>query len=433
MITRQRARCLLLLFLISCLQLGLISVETRAQIECSIASLDYPSEAIGGRSFSLMVTVDHSFPQFTTYSLRVDAWEGEYSSSRSWYFSDALAGGKIVEVSGAGSRKFSLDIAAPSTSKQWSITVIASYKASYQTTWYYLGSKGGYRSFSVLIYTKSQVSLKTSPSEVARYAKMLGEGEYDSEAMVTLKVDKIVQGASGTRYVFMFWIVDGRRYDTEAPTIRVDRRQVTATAEFKVQHQLVVKSEFGNSQGSGWYDAGSTAAFSVTSPVGFGIQQIFERWSGDSSSTSPQSTIVMNSPKTVVAVWRPDYTVLIIIVLGVVGGSVAVIGFMVYSRRRKAAAPAAPLGVVHPEAGPAGIPSKPVPEAAAAVKEVKEVPVPKMIPITEQAPTLDDRVYNYIVEHEGTIALSQAAKDLGISLSELNATIERLRSQGRLG
>jgi len=45
---------------------------------------------------------------------------------------------------------------------------------------------------------------------------------------------------------------------------------------------------------------------------------------------------------------------------------------------------------------------------------------------------LDERVYNYIVEHEGTIALSQAAKDLGITVDELNAAIERLKSQGRL-
>ena len=428
-ILMRSRRGLLFLLVLTCLQVGLLCVETRAQVTCRVASLDYPSEVKGGRSFTLTATVDYSFP-YGTYSIRVDVFEGS-SQTGTIYFKDAVAQGESTSVSGTGSRRLSVQLTAPFSSKEWLLTFYAHYQAWYGgTSWYRTGE--GYKTFTVSVYTKCQVWLKTSPSEVARYAKMSGEGQYDPETYVTLKADKIVSGATGTRYVFLYWMVDGVRYDTEAATIHVDRRQITAVAEFKVQYQLVVKSEFGTPQGSGWYDERSVAMFSVTSPVGFGIQQVFERWSGDSSSTSPQSTVLMNSPKTVVAVWRPDYTVLIFIVLGVVGGSVAIVGFMVYSRRKKAAAPAAPLGVVHPEAGPAGIPSKPVPEAAA-VKEVKEVPVPKMIPITEQAPTLDDRVYNYIVEHEGTIALSQAAKDLGISLSELNATIERLRSQGRLG
>ena len=427
----RKTRYLLVVFLLACLQLALLSVETRAQVTCRIASLDYPPEVMGGRRFNLAVTVDHSF--WTKHSLRVDVWEGVWDSSkRYWYFRDAVAGGEIVEVSGTGSRKFYLDLTAPSTSKEWSLTVIASYQAPYETSWTYLGAQGGAKSFSIVVYTRCQIWLKASPSEVARYAKMLGEGEYDADAMVALKVDRIVLGPSGTRYVFLFWTIDGRRYDTDAPTIRADRRQITATAQFKVQYELSVKSDFGNLQGSGWYDEGSTATFSVTSPVGFGIQYVFERWSGSLASTSPTSVIVMNSPKTVVAVWRTDYTVLIVMILGVVSVSVAAIGFIAYSRRRKAVGPAAPLGVVHPEAPPAGVPSKPVPETAAAVKEVREVPTPKIVPITEQAPPLDDRVYSYIVEHEGTIALSQAAKDLGISLDELNAAIGRLKSQGRL-
>jgi len=347
-------------------------------------------------------------------------------------FSSFTTESEIVDVSGAGYKTFSIQLTAPYTSKEWPLTAYACYKGPQHTSWYYFPDAGGYRSFSVLVYTKCQVWLKSSPSQVTRYAKMSGEGEYDLDTAVSLRVDRMVQGPTGTRYVFLYWIVDGVRYDTEAPTIRVDRRQITATAEFKVQHYLAVKSEFGNPQGSEWYDEGSSATFSVTSPVGFGVLYIFERWTGDSSSTSPESTVLMNSPKTVTAVWRTDYRVLIVMILSVAGVSVAALLLFHAFSRRKAAAPAAPLGVVHPEAPPAGVPSKPVPETAAAVKEVKEVPVPKMIPITEQAPTLDDKVYDYVVEHEGTIALSQAAKDLGISLSELNATIERLKSQGRL-
>jgi len=426
----RRTRYLLVLFLLICLQVSLLSVETSAQVTCRVASLDYPSEVRGGRPFTLTATVDYSFP-YGTYSIRVDVFEGAYQTG-TIYFKDAVAQGESTSASGTGSKRLSVQLTAPFSSKEWLLTLYAHYQTWYGgTSWY--RTDVGYKTLTVSVYVKCQVWLKTSPAEVARYTKMSGEGVYDPETYVTLKADRMVSGATGTRYVFLYWMVDGVRYDTEAPTIRVDRRQITAIAEFKVQYELVVKSEFGGPRGSGWYDERSVATFSVTSPVGFGIQQVFERWTGDSTSTSSSSTIVMNSPKTVVAVWRADYTIAIVAILGVVGASGAAIGFIAYSRKKRAAAPAAPLGVVRPEAAPAGVAAKPVPEAApSAVKEVKEVPTPKIIPIAEAAPPLDERVYNYIVAHEGTIALSQAAKDLGITLDELNAAIDRLKSQGRL-
>ena len=78
-----------------------------------------------------------------------------------------------------------------------------------------------------------------------------------------------------------------------------------------------------------------------------------------------------------------------------------------------------------------GVSAKTVPEAAPTVKEVKEVPTPKITP-TVEAPTLDEQVYNYIVEHQGEISLSQAAKDLGITVDDLHAAISRLKNQRRL-
>ena len=50
-------------------------------------------------------------------------------------------------------------------------------------------------------------------------------------------------------------------------------------------------------------------------------------------------------------------------------------------------------------------------------------------PVEEAA---DERVYRYVMERGGTISLSQAASDLGISKEELKEAISRLRSAGRL-
>jgi len=425
---KRSKKWLALLVLLTCLQVTLSIVETRAQVECSIASLDYPSEVIGRRSFTLKVTVDYSFP-YRTYSLRVVVLEGGYRA-------DPLGGAVLgsstpAEVSGAGYRTLSIQLTAPSASKEWFLTAYACYKGPEHAEWYFLGSKGGYKSFTVLVYTRCRVWLKTSPSGVARYAKMLGEGEYNADTTVTLKIDKTVVGAPGTRYVFLCWIVDGVRYDLEAPTIRMDRREITATAEFKVQHELTVRSELGDPQGSGWYDEGSVATFSVTSPANLGIH-VFERWTGDSSSTSPQSTVLMNSPKTVTAIWRINYSVLLTILLGIAGALALAVVLRTYSKKGKVVVPTTPVEGPRPEPSPEDISAKTVPETPTAVKEIKEVPPPKVIPIEKTASELDEKVYNYIVEHEGTIALSQAAKDLGISLSDLSAAIERLKGQGRL-
>lgn len=71
--------------------------------------------------------------------------------------------------------------------------------------------------------------------------------------------------------------------------------------------------------------------------------------------------------------------------------------------------------------------------------KVRETPVPppgvmeKPPPVSlKPAVTLDDRVYAYIIDHEGTISISRAAEDLGISKDELNVCIERLKKEGRL-
>jgi hypothetical protein len=46
--------------------------------------------------------------------------------------------------------------------------------------------------------------------------------------------------------------------------------------------------------------------------------------------------------------------------------------------------------------------------------------------------TLDEKVYDYISDHGGVISWTQAAKDLKISVEELQAATERLKKSGKL-
>jgi hypothetical protein len=102
-------------------------------------------------------------------------------------------------------------------------------------------------------------------------------------------------------------------------------------AKYTTQYQLIVNSQYGNPQGSGYYDSGSAAQFSVTTPVGFPIQQLFVQWQGDYNGTSPQGTLKMNKPHTVTAVWSTSYLPLIAII--VVAG--AIVGGLLFWRRKR--------------------------------------------------------------------------------------------------
>jgi hypothetical protein len=72
------------------------------------------------------------------------------------------------------------------------------------------------------------------------------------------------------------------------------------------QYYLAVNSAYNSPAGAGWYDSGSTASFSVTSPAtdGTGKQYVCMGYSGDASGGGTSGSIVMNGPKTVTFNWN---------------------------------------------------------------------------------------------------------------------------------
>jgi len=105
---------------------------------------------------------------------------------------------------------------------------------------------------------------------------------------------------------------------------------------FKIRYYLTVNSPggLGNPQGSGYYDAGYTAQFSLTSPQGYLIQQVFVQWQGDYTGTTAQGSLVMNGPKTVNAVWMTSYMNLYIASAAVIAILIIVLAAALRRRRR---------------------------------------------------------------------------------------------------
>jgi len=161
---------------------------------------------------------------------------------------------------------------------------------------------------------------------------------FDLGTSHTMSVDQIVLGDQGTRYSCSAnsWTADS---------------ESSHTFVYETEYSLTVVSQYGTPKGGGWYRAGSTVTFSVDSPVAgpVGVQYVFERWTGDSTSISRHATITMDGPKRVTAVWIADYTQFYLIV-GIIAGVTAVLAVVpiVASRRR----PPKTRGPVLPRPGP---------------------------------------------------------------------------------
>jgi hypothetical protein len=116
----------------------------------------------------------------------------------------------------------------------------------------------------------------------------------------------------------------------------------------KEQYYLEVISEHGTIIGDGWYDSGKQASISIIPTTTFPIHYIFDgsenaQWTRtDSYST----TVVMDSPKTIVAGWTADYSQLLIVIGAV---SIVAVGMFVHRRRmgKKLTQPKAELTIAN--------------------------------------------------------------------------------------
>jgi len=140
-----------------------------------------------------------------------------------------------------------------------------------------------------------------------------------------------VEGTKGTRYVFATWTVDGTSRPGNGFVVVMDAPH-KVVAKYDTMFLLTILSDYGNPKGGGYYKSGDTATFSVDSPVGIGIQQVFVEWKGDYAGTDPKGSVKMDGPKTMTAVWTTDYFQLYIII-GAIAAIAVVAGLLLWRRR----------------------------------------------------------------------------------------------------
>lgn len=135
------------------------------------------------------------------------------------------------------------------------------------------------------------------------YQKYVGPGFHSVEVPASVSL------ASWTRGIFVQWN-DGN--SSNVRNIFVDN-DLTMTAEYVTQYYLTVKknpSYVGETTGQDWYNNGTIANATCTSPVPYySYRYVFVNWTGDAFGTSTTLQILMNSPKTVTANYKAQYNV----------------------------------------------------------------------------------------------------------------------------
>jgi len=174
-------------------------------------------------------------------------------------------------------------------------------------------------------------------------------GWYSKGSSVSLSTPKTVDVSAGVREVFDGWTIGGSLVKDSTTNV-VLNSPVEAKAEYHKEYYLQVRSDYGTPSGSGWYKEGSIANIEVEKELpleglmGFlGGKRIFDGWSGGVASRGNVADVNMDSPKTVTARWREDYsmpyTIIALIAIVIVVASIFAYRRSTVSRKEEAPQP----------------------------------------------------------------------------------------------
>ncbi|MCE4614352.1 MAG: hypothetical protein F7B60_02310 [Desulfurococcales archaeon] len=144
---------------------------------------------------------------------------------------------------------------------------------------------------------------------------------YKKGSQILINLESPAEINSGVRKIFVKWNTGSKALPLK---ITVDK-PLTLAAIWKTQYKLVIDSKVPAVSGDGWYDENSKAKITAyeSAPSKFGSKYLFKGWQGDYKSLSTTGTVLMDSPKHIVAVWEKSYAgtyVSIIIAVAVILG-----------------------------------------------------------------------------------------------------------------
>ena len=285
------------------------------------------------------------------------------------------------------------------------------------------------------------LTVQYAPSNILDSYNDTHAGWYDQNSEVHLgPAPTVINLSPVERLQFTGWTDVGSVSTNPSYTVLVNKPR-NITLSYATQYYLDVRSSYGTPSGSGWYNRGAIAT--ITGPTSFGtwpITYTLTGWTVDPpnqalTDSDSSWTIVVTGPYVVQAQWSMNYLPLILLFGGVAAigtaATAAVIGY------KRGALNGNSSRLASPQKTRPSSPSWSSPftchscgnivrrEAAFCEKCGSSINA-------DVGSTLEQRVYDYVVNHEGVISLTKASSDLGMPVEQLKRITERLKADGRL-
>lgn len=259
---------------------------------------------------------------------------------------------------------------------------------------------------------------------------------YDANTNVPLgPALSTVDLSSVERLRFVGWFENGKQLTGVSLNVFMDQPH-ELTLSYETQFYVDVRSSYGQVSGSGWYDRGSTATITTSNTAGsWPFTYTLADWrvdppSGKLSKSDGSWTISVDRPYVIEAVWNFE----ILPLAGLIGGSalaiVAVgVGLAVAYKRgmfTRGMTTFRPSKVAASQTTVCSKCGNRVPKNATFCQKCGA-----SIAGAEQI-GLENKVYDYVVKHDGVISLSKASRDLGMSADQVKQAAEALKKKGRL-
>lgn len=276
------------------------------------------------------------------------------------------------------------------------------------------------------------VSVTYEPQTILTNYNVTSAGWYDVDSFVQLgPAPTTVSVSSVERLRFTSWIDNGMSTQNVSIGVHVDKPHKVILA-YATQYYVDVQTSHGSVSGSGWYDKGSNAKITEAPDNSWPIPYTFSGWSVDPPSgnlirTDDSWSLIVDRPYTVQASWTVDYLPLIEIAAAASAAVVLLALAVVFVQRRR-------VRIKGPQSRKRRICkvcNNIIPEGAlfcqkcGASPDVQPTQEPTIAPV-------EQKVYDYIIKHEGVISMSKAASDLGLTIDRLKEITEKLKKEGRL-
>ncbi len=298
------------------------------------------------------------------------------------------------------------------------------------------------KTVEAIYHAQYLLSIQYDPTSITSEYNESRAGWFDANSNVQLgPVPSIINLSTVERLRFVGWIQNGVLSSNPSDTVVMDKA-LTVTLTYRTQYYVDVRSSQGSVTGSGWYDRGATAEITGRGSQSWPFSFTLTGWRLDPSTGSLTKagdswSLKVDRPFIVEAQWSFDYFPLLLL-FG--GGGIAVtalaFGIGLAYRRGAFRRTESALRSRSRSRTSAVITAMQVCSSCgnrfpkgAAFCEKCGTPMAMAAPAS---PSLDDKVYDYIVKHEGVVSLSVASEDLGISVEEFKEIAERLKKQGRL-